>query len=153
MAKVAVCLSGCGVFDGSEIHEAVLTLLALDRAGAKYVCCAPNMDQAVVVNHLTHKRPWANVATPWWKRPASPGAKSRTSPASTHGTSMPSSSREGSGRPGTCARFAVDAWLRRSSRGRASGGRDDRCRQTGGGHLHRPGHARTRSGKRGLAPR
>lgn len=55
MAKVAVCLSGCGVFDGSEIHEAVLTLLALDRAGAKYLCCAPNMDQAVVVNHLTHK--------------------------------------------------------------------------------------------------
>lgn len=53
MAKVAVCLSGCGVFDGSEIHEAVLTLLALDQAGAKYVCCAPNVDQPVVVNHLT----------------------------------------------------------------------------------------------------
>ena len=35
MTKVAVILSGCGVFDGAEIHESVLTLLALDRAGAK----------------------------------------------------------------------------------------------------------------------
>lgn len=55
MAKVAVCLSGCGVFDGSEIHESVLTLLALDQAGAAYVCCAPNVDQSTVVNHLTRK--------------------------------------------------------------------------------------------------
>lgn len=55
MAKVAVCLSGCGVFDGSEIHEAVLTLLSLDQAGAKYVCCAPNTDQPAVVNHLSRK--------------------------------------------------------------------------------------------------
>jgi len=53
MPRVGVCLSGCGVFDGSEIHEAVLTLLALDRAGADAVCCAPNMDQAVVIDHLT----------------------------------------------------------------------------------------------------
>ena len=55
MPRVAVCLSGCGVSDGSEIHEAVLTLLALDQAGAEIVCCAPNIDQAVVVNHLTGK--------------------------------------------------------------------------------------------------
>ena len=55
MARVAVCLSGCGVFDGSEIHEAVLTLLALDQAGAQAVCCAPNVDQAAVVNHLTRE--------------------------------------------------------------------------------------------------
>jgi enhancing lycopene biosynthesis protein 2 len=53
MPRVAVCLSGCGVFDGSEIHEAVLTLLALDQAGAQVVCCAPDIDQAAVVNHLT----------------------------------------------------------------------------------------------------
>lgn len=53
MVKVAVCLSGCGVFDGSEIHEAVLTLLAIDQAGARYLCCAPNLEQPVVVNHLT----------------------------------------------------------------------------------------------------
>lgn len=52
MAKVGVILSGCGVYDGSEIHEAVITLLALDRAGAEAVCMAPDMQQAVV-NHLT----------------------------------------------------------------------------------------------------
>ena len=52
MKKIAVCLSGCGVFDGSEIHEAVCTLLALDQAGAKAVCCAPDIAQASVINHL-----------------------------------------------------------------------------------------------------
>ena len=51
--KIAVVLSGCGVFDGAEIHEATLTLLALDRQGAAYECYAPNVDQAHVVNHLT----------------------------------------------------------------------------------------------------
>lgn len=51
--RVAVMLSGCGVRDGSEIHEAVLTLLALDSAGADAVCCAPNVEQAEVVNHLS----------------------------------------------------------------------------------------------------
>ncbi|WP_020675152.1 isoprenoid biosynthesis glyoxalase ElbB [Geopsychrobacter electrodiphilus] len=54
MIKVGVILSGCGVYDGSEIHEAVITLLALDRAGAEAVCMAPNIDVAVV-NHLTGK--------------------------------------------------------------------------------------------------
>lgn len=53
MAKVGVILSGCGVYDGSEIHEAVITLLALDRAGAEAVCMAPDIDQLHVVNHLT----------------------------------------------------------------------------------------------------
>ncbi len=53
MAKVAVILSGCGVFDGSEIHEAVITLLALSRGGAEYTCFAPNIDMMHVVNHLT----------------------------------------------------------------------------------------------------
>lgn len=52
MAKVGVVLSGCGVYDGSEIHEAVCILLALDRAGAEAVCMAPNIEQAVI-NHLT----------------------------------------------------------------------------------------------------
>lgn len=51
--KVAVVLSGCGVYDGAEIHEAVLTLLALDRQGAEYACFAPNVPQAHVINHLT----------------------------------------------------------------------------------------------------
>jgi enhancing lycopene biosynthesis protein 2 len=54
MAKrIGVLLSGCGVFDGTEIHEAVLTLLALDRAGAEIVCAAPDMNQLHVVNHLS----------------------------------------------------------------------------------------------------
>jgi enhancing lycopene biosynthesis protein 2 len=53
MSRVAVILGGCGVFDGSEIHEAVLTLLALDRAGAQVQCLAPNKNQLHVVNHLT----------------------------------------------------------------------------------------------------
>jgi len=51
--KIGVLLSGCGVFDGSEIHEAVITLLALDRAGAKAICMAPDIDQMHVINHLT----------------------------------------------------------------------------------------------------
>ncbi len=51
--KIGVILSGCGVYDGSEIHEAVLTLLALDRRGAEMVLCAPDIPQMHVVNHLT----------------------------------------------------------------------------------------------------
>lgn len=53
MPKIGVVLSGCGVMDGSEIHESVLTLLALAKAGAEAVCMAPNVDQMHVVNHLT----------------------------------------------------------------------------------------------------
>jgi enhancing lycopene biosynthesis protein 2 len=53
MKKVAVVLSGCGVYDGSEIHEAVLTLLALDRRDISYQCFAPDISQLHVVNHLT----------------------------------------------------------------------------------------------------
>ncbi len=52
MKKVAVVLSGCGVFDGSEIHEACAALLALHRAGAEAVICAPAGPQMHVVNHL-----------------------------------------------------------------------------------------------------
>jgi enhancing lycopene biosynthesis protein 2 len=51
--KVGVILSGCGVYDGSEIHEAVITLLAIDRNGAEAVCMAPNITQMHVINHLT----------------------------------------------------------------------------------------------------
>lgn len=51
--KVGVVLSGCGVFDGAEIHESVITLLALDRHGAEAVICAPDAPQLHVVNHLT----------------------------------------------------------------------------------------------------
>jgi enhancing lycopene biosynthesis protein 2 len=52
--KVGVLLSGCGVFDGAEIHESVLTLLFLDKAGAEIICMAPDMDHTVV-NHLTQE--------------------------------------------------------------------------------------------------
>ena len=55
MVKVGVVLSGCGVYDGSEIQESVLALLALDRLGATAVCLAPNVDQEGVVNHRTGK--------------------------------------------------------------------------------------------------
>lgn len=51
--KIGVILSGCGVYDGSEIHEAVITLLALDRRGAEAICCAPDVPQMHVVDHLT----------------------------------------------------------------------------------------------------
>ncbi|WP_282755215.1 isoprenoid biosynthesis glyoxalase ElbB [Desulfuromonas thiophila] len=51
MATVGVILAGCGVYDGSEIHEAVLALLALDRAGVKVQCLAPDKAQMHVVNH------------------------------------------------------------------------------------------------------
>lgn len=51
--KVGVILSGCGVYDGAEIHESVITLLALDRAGAEVVICAPDIEQMHVINHHT----------------------------------------------------------------------------------------------------
>lgn len=53
--KFAVVLSGCGVFDGAEIHEATLTLLAIAKNGGSYQCFAPNIDQHHVINHLTGK--------------------------------------------------------------------------------------------------
>ncbi|ELE5893111.1 isoprenoid biosynthesis glyoxalase ElbB [Vibrio fluvialis] len=53
MKKVAVILSGCGVFDGAEIHESVLALHAIERHGASWHCFAPNIDQMHVINHLT----------------------------------------------------------------------------------------------------
>jgi len=52
---IGVVLSGCGVMDGAEIHESVITLLAIDRAGSQAVCLAPDIDQAGVTNHLTGK--------------------------------------------------------------------------------------------------
>ncbi|HHF3406960.1 TPA: isoprenoid biosynthesis glyoxalase ElbB [Vibrio alginolyticus] len=53
MKKVAFILSGSGVYDGSEIHEAVLALYAIEKAGATWHCFAPNIDQLHVINHLT----------------------------------------------------------------------------------------------------
>ncbi|WP_086984452.1 isoprenoid biosynthesis glyoxalase ElbB [Vibrio aphrogenes] len=51
--QVAVILAGCGVFDGSEINEVVLTLLALEEQSVGYQCFAPNIEQAHVLDHLT----------------------------------------------------------------------------------------------------
>src|SRR5262245_19633598 len=53
--RVGVILSGCGYRDGAEIQESVLTLLALDRAGAEAVCLSPDVPQAQVVDHVTGK--------------------------------------------------------------------------------------------------
>lgn len=51
--KIGVLLAGSGVYDGSEIQEAVFTLLAIDECGAQAVCIAPNKEQMHVLNHLT----------------------------------------------------------------------------------------------------
>lgn len=56
MSKIGVVLSGCGVMDGSEIHEAVLTLLAIAQEGAEAVCMAPNVEHTEVINHLTGEK-------------------------------------------------------------------------------------------------
>jgi len=53
MAKVGVCLSGCGFMDGAEIFESVATVYHLEQAGAEVLAVAPDIDQAHVVNHLT----------------------------------------------------------------------------------------------------
>ncbi len=53
MKKIAVILSGSGVFDGAEIHEAVLALHAIEKARASWHCFAPNIDQLNVINHQT----------------------------------------------------------------------------------------------------
>jgi enhancing lycopene biosynthesis protein 2 len=53
--KIGVLLAGCGVMDGSEIHEATLTLYFLDKHGAEIVCMAPDKAQADVVDHTQGK--------------------------------------------------------------------------------------------------
>ena len=52
MKKFALVLSGCGVFDGAEIHEATLSMLAIARQGGSYEVFAPDIDQHHVINHL-----------------------------------------------------------------------------------------------------
>jgi len=54
-ARVGVVLSGCGVQDGSEVHEAASILISLDRRGASVICMAPSIPQAEVINHLSGK--------------------------------------------------------------------------------------------------
>lgn len=52
---IAVVLSGCGHRDGSEIHEATLTLWAIHKNGAEFQCFAPDIPQHHVLNHITGK--------------------------------------------------------------------------------------------------
>jgi enhancing lycopene biosynthesis protein 2 len=54
--KFAVILSGCGVFDGAEIHETTLTLYAIAKQGGEYEIFAPDMDHLHVINHITGKQ-------------------------------------------------------------------------------------------------
>ncbi len=51
--KIAVVLSGSGVYDGSEIHESVFTLWAIEKAGAGYEIFAPDVEQYHVINHIS----------------------------------------------------------------------------------------------------
>lgn len=53
VVRVAVVLSGCGVYDGSEIYESVITLLRLDEKGASVQVFAPDKEQMHVINHLS----------------------------------------------------------------------------------------------------
>tara|TARA_R110000868_G_scaffold189695_1_gene432892 strand:+ start:78704 stop:79375 length:672 start_codon:yes stop_codon:yes gene_type:complete len=53
MPKVAIILAGCGVDDGSEINESVLTVLHLRKLGAEVCFLAPDIEQADVINHKT----------------------------------------------------------------------------------------------------
>ncbi|MDT8401373.1 MAG: isoprenoid biosynthesis glyoxalase ElbB [Bacteroidales bacterium] len=54
--KFAIMLSGCGVFDGSEIHESTLTMLAIAKNGGKYDIFAPDVRQHHVINHLNGEK-------------------------------------------------------------------------------------------------
>ena len=51
--KIAVILAGCGVYDGTEIHEAVATLLAIEKSGSSYQIFAPDINQFHVIDHVT----------------------------------------------------------------------------------------------------
>lgn len=51
--KIAIILSGSGVYDGAEIHESTMTMLAVDKQGGEYELFAPDIEQHHVINHLT----------------------------------------------------------------------------------------------------
>ena len=67
MKKVAVILAGCGVFDGSEIYESVLTLLRIEQNSGSYQCMAPNIEQLHVIDHLKGEE--AMRAAMFWLKP------------------------------------------------------------------------------------
>jgi enhancing lycopene biosynthesis protein 2 len=53
MKKFAIILSGSGVYDGSEIHEATMIMLAITQHDCTYYCFAPDIKQHHVINHFT----------------------------------------------------------------------------------------------------
>jgi len=55
MKNFAIVLSGCGQHDGSETHETILTLLAMDKANVNWQAFAPDILNENVINHLTDK--------------------------------------------------------------------------------------------------
>jgi enhancing lycopene biosynthesis protein 2 len=101
MKKIAVVLSGCGVYDGSEIHEAVFTMLAIDQCGAEAICLAPDMELAEV-DHIAGKD-MAPDAMSCLNQRASPAAISVTSKMPRRRSLMPGYSPAASGQPRTCA--------------------------------------------------
>ncbi|MCB9482199.1 MAG: isoprenoid biosynthesis glyoxalase ElbB [Desulfobacteraceae bacterium] len=54
MTSIAIILSGCGVNDGTEIHEAVITMLCLDKKNAHISYFAPDINQSSVIDHISH---------------------------------------------------------------------------------------------------
>lgn len=54
--KVAIILTGCGVYDGSEIHESTMLMLALSQHSIDYDCFAPNINQYDVINHVSGEK-------------------------------------------------------------------------------------------------
>ena len=55
MKKFAIIISGCGNLDGAEIHETLMTMLAIDKRGYEYEMFAPDIEQYHVINHITKK--------------------------------------------------------------------------------------------------
>ena len=53
MIRAGILLSGCGFYDGTEISEAVLAAVSLEKAGARIVHIAPDIDQLHTVDHLS----------------------------------------------------------------------------------------------------
>ena len=52
MTKIGLVLSGSGVYDGSEIHEATLCYYFCDKLGVAVEFFAPDIIQTETVNHL-----------------------------------------------------------------------------------------------------
>src|SRR4029079_3623872 len=78
MAKrVGVLLSGCGRLDGSDISESILTLLVIERAGARAIAAAPDPDQAAVIDHVSGERAESGARNAWSEAARLRGAEGR----------------------------------------------------------------------------